>query len=148
MVRSVGGGVAGAASASWESGCCAGADGAGVDATAAQRDQAAFAYRGTVLTAFEEVETALSGVTRYAEQIERLHNRRIILQRSVALATDRYQGGYASYLEQLDAQRALYSTELDAISVRQSQLENIVTLYRALGGGWQGAGLTDGATRR
>ncbi|GAA0439871.1 MULTISPECIES: efflux transporter outer membrane subunit [Sphingomonas] len=119
-----------------------------VDATAAQRDQAAFAYRGTVLTAFEEVETALSGVTRYAEQIERLHNRRIILQRSVALATDRYQGGYASYLEQLDAQRALYSTELDAISVRQSQLENIVTLYRALGGGWQGAGLTDGATRR
>lgn len=113
-----------------------------VDASAARRDQAASAYRGAVLTAFEEVETALSGVTRYAEQVERLHNRRTILQRSVVLATDRYQGGYAAYLEQLDAQRNLYSTELDAISVRQSQLENIVTLYRALGGGWQGAGLT------
>ncbi|CAH0496050.1 efflux transporter outer membrane subunit [Novosphingobium sp. CECT 9465] len=119
-----------------------------VDATAAQRDQAAFAYRGTVLTAFAEVETAMNGITRYAEQIERLHNRLIILQRSVALATDRYQGGYASYLEQLDAQRNLYATELDAISVRQSQLENIVTLYRALGGGWQRAVLTDAVSRR
>ncbi|MDX3910172.1 MAG: efflux transporter outer membrane subunit [Sphingobium sp.] len=119
-----------------------------VDATAAQRDQAAFAYRGTVLTAFAEVETAMSGITRFAEQIERLHNRLTILQRSVALATDRYQGGYASYLEQLDAQRNLYATELDAISVRQSQLENIVTLYRALGGGWQRPGPTDMATRR
>jgi NodT family efflux transporter outer membrane factor (OMF) lipoprotein len=119
-----------------------------VDATAAQRDQAAFAYRGTVLAAFEEVETALTGVTRYAEQIERLHNRRTILQRSVALATDRYQGGYAAYIEQLDAQRNLYATELDAITVRQSQLENVVTLYRALGGGWQGAGPAEAAVRR
>jgi outer membrane protein TolC len=75
---------------------------------------------------------------RYAEQIDRLHNRRTILKRSVALATDRYQGGYAAYIEQLDAQRNLYATELDAISVRQRQLENIITLYRALGGGWSG----------
>ncbi|MES2176110.1 MAG: TolC family protein, partial [Pseudomonadota bacterium] len=119
-----------------------------VDATAAQRDQAAFAYRGTVLAAFAEVETAMTGITRYAEQIQRLHNRLTILQHSVALATDRYQGGYASYLEQLDAQRNLYATELDAISVRQSQLENIVTLYRALGGGWQWAVPTDGTARR
>ncbi|RYM11514.1 efflux transporter outer membrane subunit [Sphingobium cupriresistens] len=104
----------------------------------AQRDQAAFAYRGAALAAFEEVETALTGVLRYAEQIDRLHNRRTILKRSVALATDRYRGGYAAYIEQLDAQRNLYATELDAISVRQLQLENIITLYRALGGGWSG----------
>lgn len=107
-----------------------------VETAAAQRDQAAFAYRGTALAAFAEVETALTGVTRYAEQIDRLHNRRTILQRSVALATDRYHGGYAAYIEQLDAQRNLYATELDAITVRQSQLNNIVLLYQALGGGW------------
>ncbi len=119
-----------------------------VDATAAQRDQAAFAYRSTVLTAFAEVETAMTGITRYAEQIERIRNRLAILQSSVTLATDRYQGGYASYLEQLDAQRNLYATELDAISVRQSQLENVVMLYRALGGGWQRPSPADVATRR
>jgi len=107
-----------------------------VNAGAAQRDQAAFAYRGAALKAFGEVETALSGVSRFAEQIERLHNRRQILIRSVAMARDRYRGGYASYLEQLDAQRTLYSTELDAIAVRQDQLDNIILLYRALGGGW------------
>jgi multidrug efflux system outer membrane protein len=109
-----------------------------VDVATAQRDQAAFAYRGTVLAAFEEVETALSGTQRLAEQFDRTLKRRAILLRSVALATDRYRGGYATYLEQLDAQRNLYSTELDAISVRQEQLDNTVSLYRALGGGWNG----------
>lgn len=113
-----------------------------VDTSVARRDQAAFAYRGTVLAAFGEVETALAGITRYAEQIERLRNRRAILQRSVTLATDRYRGGYASYIEQLDAQRNLYATELDAITVRQGQLNNIIALYRALGGGWTADGLT------
>jgi NodT family efflux transporter outer membrane factor (OMF) lipoprotein len=108
----------------------------------AQRDQAAFAYRGVVLASFAEVETALTGITRYEEQIGRLRKRRTILLRSVALATDRYRGGYAAYIEQLDAQRNLYTTELDSITVRQSQLENIVTLYQALGGGWQPTGWT------
>ncbi|WP_242154224.1 efflux transporter outer membrane subunit [Sphingomonas sp. BAUL-RG-20F-R05-02] len=119
-----------------------------VDVSTARRDQAAFAYRAAVLSAFQETETALTGVTRYAEQIQRLHNRRAILIRSVALATDRYRGGYASYLEQLDAQRNLYSTELEAISVRQDQLNNIVTLYRALGGGWSADGLTGAPAAR
>lgn len=109
-----------------------------VDASAALRDQAAFAYRGTALTAFQEVETALTGVQRYQEQIDRVINRRNILLRSVTLSTDRYQSGFAAYIEQLDAQRNLYSTELEAITLRQDQLNNLVTLYRALGGGWSG----------
>ncbi len=109
-----------------------------VDVATAQRDQAAYGYRGVVLAAFEEVETALSGQKRYAEQFGRVYSRREILLRSVALATDRYRGGYAAYIEQLDAQRNLYSTELEAITVRQDQLNNIATLYRALGGGWTG----------
>lgn len=105
----------------------------------AQRDQAAFAYRGVVLAAFQEVETALTGAQRLAEQFDRALERRDILLRTTARATDRYRSGYASYLEQLDAQRSLYSTELDAIGVREDQLNNIVRLYQALGGGWNGA---------
>ena len=107
-----------------------------VDVSTARRDQAAFAYRGAVLSAFQETETALTGVTRYAEQIERLHNRRAILIRSVALATDRYRGGYASYLEQLDAQRGLLSADLSLVQVRADRLNATVDLYRALGGDW------------
>jgi outer membrane protein TolC len=106
------------------------------DAATAQRDQAAFAYRGVTLRAFGEVENALAGVDSYRAQIERLHNRREILGRSLTLAHDRFRAGYSSYLEELDAQRNLYNTELSAISVRESQLLNLVNLYRVLGGGW------------
>jgi outer membrane protein TolC len=63
--------------------------------------------------------------------------RRAILVRSLEFARDRYQAGYASYLEQLDAERNLYRLELDTITLRRSQFDNAITLYRALGGGWQ-----------
>jgi multidrug efflux system outer membrane protein len=80
------------------------------EAAGSQRDQAAFAYRRTVLTAFSEVENALAGVPRLAEQVDHAVQRRDILGRSLGYAHDRYQAGYASYLEELDAQRNLYCT--------------------------------------
>ncbi|MCH8686759.1 efflux transporter outer membrane subunit [Pedomonas mirosovicensis] len=107
-----------------------------VEAATAQRDQAAFAYRGAVLTAFGEVEDALTGIVRYGEQVEHAMRRRATLERALMLARDRYQAGYASYLEELDAQRNLYSTELEVITLRERQLNNVIDLYRALGGGW------------
>jgi len=106
------------------------------EAAAAQRDQAAFAYRRTVLTAFSEVENALAGVSRLAEQVDHALQRRAILSRSLGYAHDRYQAGYASYLEELDAQRNLYQVEVGLITLRRTQLENLIGLYRALGGGW------------
>jgi multidrug efflux system outer membrane protein len=112
-----------------------------VEAAASQRDQAAFAYRRTVLTAFSEVENALAGVPRLAEQVSHAVQRREILTRSLGYATDRYQAGYASYLEQLDAQRNLYQVELNLVTLQRTQMENLIGLYRALGGGWSvGAG--------
>jgi NodT family efflux transporter outer membrane factor (OMF) lipoprotein len=106
------------------------------EAAASQRDQAAFGYRRTVLTAFSEVENALAGVPRLAEQVDHAVQRRDILGRSLGYAHDRYQAGYASYLEELDAQRNLYQVEVSLITLRRTQLENLIALYRALGGGW------------
>jgi multidrug efflux system outer membrane protein len=108
-----------------------------VGAATAQRDQAAFAYRGSVLNAFNEVENALSGVQQYAAQVARVQARREILMRSLEYAHDRYRGGYSSFLEELDAQRNLFNTELAAIQVQESRLNNLVRLYQALGGGWK-----------
>lgn len=108
-----------------------------VDVATAQRDQAAYAYRAAVLRAFGEVENALTGEQRYREQIDTIVRRRTILQQSVMLATDRYRGGYAAYIEVLDAQRNLYQSDLAAISVREQQLNNLVQLWAALGGGWE-----------
>ena len=106
------------------------------EAAASQRDQAAFAYRRAVLTAFSEVENALAGVPRLADQVGHAMQRRAILERSLGYARDRYQAGYASYLEQLDAQRNLYQVELSLVTLRRTQIDNLIALYRALGGGW------------
>jgi NodT family efflux transporter outer membrane factor (OMF) lipoprotein len=111
------------------------------DQAAAQRDQAAFAYRGAVLSAFSEVENALLGAQRLARQLEHARGRRDALQRSVRHATDRYEAGYAPYLEQLDAQRNLYQADIEVIRLRETQLTNLLGLYKALGGGWDARGL-------
>ena len=52
------------------------------------------------------------------------------------LATLRYDNGYSSYLEVLDAERALFSAELALAQARSAHLAAAVDLYRALGGGW------------
>ena len=107
------------------------------DSAAAQRDQAAFAYRGAALTAFGEVENALVGVSRLQQQMDYATQRRNVLARSLQYAKDRYDAGYSPYLEQLDAQRSLYQTEIDVITLRQSQLLNQLDLFKAMGGGWR-----------
>ena len=110
---------------------------AALDAATAQRDQAAYAYRGAVLAAFADVENALTASRRLARQTEHAVQRRGVLQRSLGFAHDRYEAGYASYLEELDAQRNLFQAELEVVKLRQAELENRVLLYKALGGGWQ-----------
>jgi NodT family efflux transporter outer membrane factor (OMF) lipoprotein len=110
-----------------------------LDQANAQRDQAALAYRDTTLRAFGEVENALTSERRLREQIDRALARRAILQRSLVFAHDRFRGGYASYLDELDAQRNLFSVELNAIGVREQQLNAMIRLWAALGGGWDTA---------
>jgi len=106
------------------------------DAAVARRDQAAFAYRRTALTAFREVEDALAGVARLAEQGESLQRQRDLLADTLRLATSRYRAGYATYLEQLDAQRGLLGAELSLLQTRADLLNAAVSLYQAMGGGW------------
>lgn len=107
------------------------------DGAHAQRDQSAFAYRGRVLTALAEVENALAGVERLERQRRLAQQRREVLARSLRFAHDRYEAGYASYLEELDAQRNLYAQDGELIRLRQAVLDNQIALVRALGGGWR-----------
>jgi multidrug efflux system outer membrane protein len=109
------------------------------ETVAARRDQAAFAYRKTALVAFREVEDALATLQRLQEQEAALDAQRAVLARTVALATSRYRAGYSPYLDQLDAQRGLLSADLALAQSRGERLNAAVTLYAALGGGWQDA---------
>lgn len=106
------------------------------DAAGAQRDQAAFAYRRTALTAFREVEDALAAVRLIDRQILFAQSQRDALAEGLRLATNRYREGYSPYLEQLDAQRGLLGAELSLIQLRADALSARIQLFQAMGGGW------------
>ncbi len=106
------------------------------DAATARRDQAAYSYRKTVLQAFREVEDNLAGTAKYREQYASLTRQRDALARAYALAAGRYREGYATYLDQLDAQRNLLTAELSLVQSRLDRFNAVVNLIQALGGGW------------
>ncbi|MEG3089430.1 efflux transporter outer membrane subunit [Sphingomonas sp. PB4P5] len=102
----------------------------------ARRDQAAFAYRRTALTAFREVDDALAGVRRTGEQAVDLAQQTEAARGALQNASNRYRAGYSGYLEQLDAQRSLLTAELSLVQTRTDRLTNYVALYQSMGGGW------------
>jgi multidrug efflux system outer membrane protein len=106
------------------------------DAAASRRNQAAFAYRKTVLSAFREVEDALAAVDHTTRQAAAIEAQRDEFAQVLALSSRRYRAGYSPYLEQLDAQRSLLSAELSAVQARTEVLTSLITLYQSVGGGW------------
>jgi NodT family efflux transporter outer membrane factor (OMF) lipoprotein len=112
------------------------------DTAASRRDQAAFAYRRTVLTAFREVEDAMADQYRYNEQQQALTAQRTALADQLHYATNRYKAGYSPYLEQLDAQRGLLAADLALVQARLDRLTAAVRLFQALGGGWEASAET------
>ncbi|MGO4549782.1 efflux transporter outer membrane subunit [Lysobacter sp. 2RAF19] len=107
------------------------------DAAAARRDQAAYTYRRTVLVAFREVEDALAAIERLDEQETATAAQRDAASAALQLAINRYRAGYSPYLEQQDAQRILLAGQIALIQVRADRLSAVVSLYQALGGGWE-----------
>ncbi|MGO4477318.1 efflux transporter outer membrane subunit [Massilia sp. 2TAF26] len=113
-----------------------GARRAGVESAVAGRDIAVARYEKSIQTAFREVSDALAGQATFSEQLR--------AQQAVAAAESdrfnlsdlRYRNGTASYLDLLDAQRSLFTAQQQAIEANLARLQNQVTLYRVLGGGW------------
>jgi multidrug efflux system outer membrane protein len=110
---------------------------ADADAAAARRDQAAFAYRRTVLTAFQEVEDALAGVELVGDEQDAAARQVTAVGVAAALSRRRYRAGYSSYLDQLDSERSLLGAQLQLVDLRLNRLTMVVAVYRSLGGGWQ-----------
>ena len=109
------------------------------DVAAARRDQAAFAYRRTALTAFREVDDALAAVVRAEQQERSVTAQRDALAEALRFAADRYRAGYSPYLEQLLAQRGLLAADLTLVQLHADRLTAMISLYQALGGGWVAA---------
>jgi len=109
-----------------------------VEENEARMRQAVVLYEQSIRQGFRDVE---DGLLAYRKTGERLvsDRARVAAQRQVlVLAESRYRGGVSTYLEVLDAQRALFESELDLTSSIREQLVSVVRIYRALGGGWEG----------
>ena len=111
---------------------------AGVDVAMSQRNQALYSYESTVRNAFKEVNDSLDAIRRYQEQLAELQGQVSVAQETLRISQNRYRNGYSSYLDVLDAQRTLFSAELNVVQVKNNLLLAQVDLYRSLGGGWGG----------
>jgi outer membrane protein, multidrug efflux system len=107
-----------------------------LEASEARRQQALITYGQTVRGAFREVLDAFEKQQGSTERLTAIDGQVDALRRTVELARDRYDGGYTSYIEVLDAQRTLFQAELDQSDALRDRLQASVELYKALGGGW------------
>jgi multidrug efflux system outer membrane protein len=114
---------------------------AGAETAAARRDQAAFSYRKTALTAFREVEDALANIDSLSRQRAIADAQRAAIADALRHAQNRYRAGYSSYIEELDAQRALLSADLGLVQLRADEANAMVVLDQTLGGGWAASAL-------
>ena len=100
------------------------------------RQQALFNYRNTIQTAFREVEDSLIDQRRTREQLEAQQRQVDALRETARFARIRYDNGYTSYIEVLDAERSLFSAELTYAQTQGILFSALVNLYKAMGGGW------------
>ena len=107
-----------------------------LDIAGTVRDRAIYAYETVVRTAFAETENALVSIDGLRRQLVEAEARRAAAGEVLRVAHNRYTNGYASYLEELDAQRTAFTADLAALQLRAGLLAAHVDLYRALGGGW------------
>jgi multidrug efflux system outer membrane protein len=110
-----------------------------VKLTQALRDSALIQYQKTIQTAFTEVSDQLIAHQRVRESRVQQELLVAALQDRTRLAYVRYRGGVDTLLNALDADRDLFQAELTLSQIRLSELNTVVQLYKALGGGWQQA---------
>ena len=113
----------------------AGRNRANLNSARASRDIALAQYEKAIQTGFREVADALAGRATLGEQRTAQAAQVSAEARRVELADLRYKGGIASSLDMLDAQRSLFAAQQALVQVQSQRAQNLVAVYRVLGGG-------------
>jgi len=108
-----------------------------VDQASAKQKQALASYEGAIQTAFKEVNDALVDLRQNTERENALNRSQIAAKKALDVSENRYKSGYSAYLDVLDAQRVYNDSALSYVQSRQARLAATVSLFKALGGGWQ-----------
>jgi multidrug efflux system outer membrane protein len=114
----------------------AGSNWATLQSSKAGREIAVAQYEKSIQTAFREVADALAGRATLGEEVRAQRAQATAEAVRFKLSDLRYRNGIASALDLLDAQRSLFTAQQLAVNARLLQLQNQVTLYKTLGGGW------------
>ena len=101
-----------------------------------QYEQSILQYENTYLHAIQEVTDALVSARKSEEKIAYQQSQLEALNRAVDFSEQLLNNGLANYLEVLRAQDQVFSTELGMVDTRLHKISSIVSLYKALGGGW------------
>jgi multidrug efflux system outer membrane protein len=102
----------------------------------AQQQELVVRYQQVIQAAFREVDDSLVDQQQTKDQLEALGRQVVALKEYARLAQVRFDNGYTSYLEVLDANRSLFDAELSYAQTKAILFKAFVNLYKAMGGGW------------
>jgi NodT family efflux transporter outer membrane factor (OMF) lipoprotein len=103
----------------------------------ALRDQAFINYQNTVLAAFQDVENALIAFNKEQQHRKSLSDAVIANQKSVDLSLQLFTEGQIEFLNVLEAQLSLYTSQNALVQSEDNIAADLIALYKALGGGWE-----------
>lgn len=103
----------------------------------ARYDELVQLYRKAAVSAFVDVEDALTGVSHFAEEENRQQRATAAAQRAYDISVAQLRAGTIDLVTVLTAQTALFSAEDALVTAKLAQLQAEVSLYKALGGGWK-----------
>ncbi len=103
-------------------------------------EERAIAYgsgAGLILNAFREVADVLVALQTRKEQLASQRQHVAAARESLELADIRYRKGLVSYIDVIDAQRIVLDAELGVVQTERARLVDMVSLFKAVGGGWE-----------
>ena len=103
----------------------------------ALQEQALLTYQATILTALKDVESALVAYVKEQQHHQALAEAVVQNQKAVDLSMKLYVMGQIDFLNVLSAQRSLLSSQDALVQSEHTVVTNLVSLYKALGGGWE-----------
>ncbi len=109
----------------------------GIELEKVRTERLLYNYQLSYITAIKEVEDAMIAHSTYNREYDLRSQQMELATKAAELAWVRYDGGLTSYLEVLALQSSQFSAELKASAALQQELQAIIDLYVALGGGWE-----------
>lgn len=103
----------------------------------ARQIQAVYEYERSILQAFTDVYNQMNAITNLRQRYEQLANQVTTLRSAVDVAKVLYQSAQLDYYEVLLTVRDSLEAEMDLVEAKKNQMQAVVTIYQALGGGWR-----------